>query len=58
MEIKCQNQLYPDSDLDAFSHNNPTHHSFVPLTFQPSVMTNYVSQENKVETKNCEDGCR
>jgi len=32
-----------DSDLDAFSHN-PTHGSFAPLAFQPSVMTNCANQ--------------
>ncbi|KAK8640456.1 hypothetical protein V6N13_008209 [Hibiscus sabdariffa] len=33
----------PDSDLEAFSHN-PTHGSFPPLDFQPSVMTNCANQ--------------
>ncbi|XP_022767944.1 uncharacterized protein LOC111312168 [Durio zibethinus] len=32
-----------DSNLEAFSHN-PAHGSFVPLAFQPSVMTNCVNQ--------------
>ena len=32
-----------DSDLEVFSHN-PTHGSFAPLAFQPSVMTNCVNQ--------------